>query len=413
MTAMRVLFAWEMGKNYGHVTQIADVAAELASRGVEIYMALQSPAAMRPFAGKFDYHLLQAPYHPVRPPRKGEGRMMPQIYPDDLLPCGYANPDDLSAQVRCWRSLYDLVRPDALLTQAAPTALLAARGMKFKTAQLGRSYDVPPLDSPMPPLRYWEEPDKKNMQAREDAVLKNINEALESLKLSKLKRFRDMMETDMTFLCTIAELDHYPERKGVEYYGPFVKTDSGESYSWNKGAAKRILAYIRPNGAGFESCLKALASLPPDHDIIVAAPGIPEGVRKKLSRDNLGIIDGPVRLDKLLPDCDLAVSHGSAGICCALALAGVPMLMLPGHVEQLMFARAVGRTGAGRGLVGRYGGRDILKLMGVMLTDLQFRENAKALARKYASFSPADLAVRIADEIEAGCGIKSARRKKG
>ena len=100
---MRVLFTWEVGKNYGHVTQIVDVAKALAARGAEIFVALQRPEALHDFIGDLDCHLLQAPHHPVTPPRPGEKRRAPLCYPDDLLPCGYDDPEIIAALVQCWR----------------------------------------------------------------------------------------------------------------------------------------------------------------------------------------------------------------------------------------------------------------------------------------------------------------------
>ena len=398
---MRVLFAWEVGKNYGHVTQIVDVAKVLAEQGAEIFMALQRPEALKNFAGDLEYRLLQAPYHPVGPPKPGERRTVPLCYPDDLLPCGYDDPDEIAALIQCWRSLYELAQPDVLVAQAAPTALLAARGMKFKTAALGRSYDMPPLTAPMPSLRYWEDTDKKTIVEHEARVLKNINEALSSLKLLRLKKFSEMLEVDAEFLCTFEELDHYPSRKGANYCGPFVKTDSGAKLDWNKGARKRIFAYIRLGTPAFAPAVNALLRLPADHDVIIAAPGIAAETVKKASKPNVRFADGPVRLDRLMKDCDLAVNHASAGICCALALAGVPMLMFPNHIEQLMFARAVGRAGLGRGMIGKLSENDILKTIGHILTEPQYKARAAALAKKYDDFDTGSLAERIAGDIAA------------
>lgn len=410
---MRILFAWEMGKNYGHVTQIVDVARVLAARGAEIFIALQRPEAMHGFAEGLECRLLQAPYCPPGPPKQGEQRIVPLCYPDDLLPCGYDDPEKIAALVTCWQSLYELVWPDVLVAQAAPTALLAARGRGFKTAALGRSYDMPPLSSPMPPLRYWEDGDEDVVAEHEAYVLKNVNAALSSLNLPKLKKFRDMLETDASFLCTLGELDHYPARKNADYVGPFVKTDSGAKLDWNRGARKRILAYIRPGTASFAPAVNAMLRLPADHDVIVAAPGVAAETIEKSSKPNVRIVDGPVRLDRLMNGCDLAINHASAGICCALALAGVPMLMLPNHIEQMMFARAIGRAGLGRGLAGKPGEKDILQMIGHMLTQPQYGEKARALALKYRDFDPAALAERIAGEIAALAPGKNRDKKTG
>lgn len=396
---MRVLFAWEMGKNYGHVTQIVDVAKELAERGADITIALQQPETFHKFSGAFKSRLMQAPFCPPGPAASGDKRTAPLCYPDDLLPCGYGDPAKIAAMVSCWRSLYELARPDILIAQAAPTALLAARGTGIKTAVIGKGYDVPPLASPMPPLRYWDDTDAAILAAHEARVLTNINAAMQRLSLPALKTFSDMLHADETFLCTFRELDHYPLRDATEYYGPFIKSDSGAELSWNTEAKKRIFAYIRPGTGAFTAAVNAMLRLPPDHDIVIAAPGISATTLRKASKENLRIVNGPVRLDRLTKECDLAIHHASAGTGCALAKAGVPALMLPNHIEQMMFARAIGRAGLGRGLAGEIGVKDILRTIGQLLTDPQYRQNAQSFAAKYESFDPAILAVRIADRI--------------
>ena len=402
---MKVLFAWEMGRNFGHVTYLAEVARPLAKNKAELFFALQNPASIRPFAEGLDYKVLQAPYFPVRPPRPGGKQRGPSlIYPDDLRPCGYDSPADLAGLILAWRSLYDLVRPDVLVVQHAPTALLAARGYKFKKVTLGAGYDVPPRSTPMPLLRYWEEIDDDVIRNHEALVLDNINEALSIAGLSKLKKFSDILETDATFLTTFEELDHYPARGALgkhkpNYCGPFFSLGSGQIVNWDKGAAKRIFAYIRPDMLHFGACMEALSRLPADHDVIVAAPGIPDKAKAQLESPHFRIVDGAVKLDKIIRTCDLGISHGSPGIAAAFALNGVPQLLLPGHIEQMMFARAVGRTKSGRGLVGEFGSSEVLKLIGRLLNETAFKEAAKALANKYKDYDPSKLAEQIAGDI--------------
>ena len=82
-----------------------------------------------------------------------------------------------------------------------------------------------------------------------------------------------------------------------------------------------------------------------------------------------------------------------------LALAGVPMLMLPNHVEQLMVAHAVGRAGLGRGMIGKLDDKNILRVISHILTEQQYRIKAAALAKKYADFKPDALTEHIADKI--------------
>ncbi|MCL4781379.1 MAG: hypothetical protein KJ049_14415, partial [Gammaproteobacteria bacterium] len=138
---MRVLIAWEMGRNFGHVTQIVPVAEALKRRGVEVGLALRNPAALGPFAGTGDFSVVQAPH--ISPGRRQPGEVRPKIllYSDDLLACGYENPGVLARLIADWDELMGSFRPDALVAQSAPTALLATHGMPLRRFRLGRGYD--------------------------------------------------------------------------------------------------------------------------------------------------------------------------------------------------------------------------------------------------------------------------------
>lgn len=393
---MKVLFAWEVGRNFGHVTQIAGIAAALAKKRAKIFMALQNPEGAAQFAQGFNYKLLQAPYKPVNP-KRGH---VPLNFAGDLIPCGYDKPETIAALVKCWRDMFDLAAPDVLVAQAAPTALLAARGRKIKTVQIGRGYDVPPLDTPMPAFSYWEPPPEDKLRAQETFVLDNINEALKSLKLKPLRNFSELLKTDTTYLSTLEELDHYKERPDARYYFPFFTNDSGETLSWRKSGNARILCYIRPGTAVFKAVVQALVNLPENYDIILAAPGLNmKDIEALNARPHIRAIGKAVRLDRLLKRCDLGIHHGGGGFSSALLLSGVPALILPGHIEQLMSARAAGRTGAARGLAGKFGPEKVLNTIEHMLADPSFKEKAKAIAKKYKDTDPQAEAGKIATEI--------------
>lgn len=402
---MRALFAWELGKNFGHVTQIIGIAKALHVGGWEIFFALKTPAAIQSFDEGVEYKLIQAPYSPVRPLGQPGKPFRPLFYPDELVPCGYDNPRSLAALVKCWRDLFDLVQPDVLIEQSAPTALLASKDLNFARVSLGRGYDMPYTQTPMPAFRFWDKTDPTVLERRERWVLSIINKALsETGSPTTLKRFAQLLEVDRKYLCTIKELDHYPERSKVlpdaDYLGPFSKTDSGTVMDWRNNARKRILAYLQPNSRVFGPAIRALHALPGDYDIILAAPSITSQAKEALSKSNLRISENAVRLDRLLPDCDLGINHASSGICSAFALNGTPMLMFPTHVEQNMFARTVCRNGVGEMMDSRNPPEEIRSRIEHVLAKDEYRHNARLIADKYRDFNPASVANRIARDIQ-------------
>jgi UDP:flavonoid glycosyltransferase YjiC (YdhE family) len=397
--AVRVLFAWEMGRNFGHVTQIVPVAEALLRRGATIHMALRNPAAMAPFSGAARFQVFQAPFRSPGKQPPGTPKLRPLIYADDLHRCGYDQAKTLASLIGNWQQVFSRVQPDVLIAQAAPTALLASHGMPLRRFSMGGSFDVPPATAPLQGLRYWENGHAPEMAARESRMLATINTALHMQGRDPLKAFRDFLVTDKDFLCTLKEMEHYPDRGEASYYGALSKTDSGAPLNWAAGASHRVLAYIRPEVPVFAPTMAALAQLPADHDVIVSAPGLPAASRQQIERPGLRVVDGPVRLDALLPACDLCINHATHGTCSAALLAGVPLLMLPGHIEQLMQARVIARNGMGLGMSGGFGTADVLQTLKRILADSRYRNAARALQAKYRDLNPEHIADRLADEI--------------
>jgi len=396
---MRILFAWELGDNFGHVAKIAGVAEHLAERGAEIFLCLKTPAHGQVFARNARVRLLQAPFHHSAAESGGEERAVGATYAE--MSRAYDSADNLTPLVQAWRSLYELIRPDGLVAEFAPTAQLAARGLGFPTAMLGTGYSLPPLTVPMRPMRYWRQHDPAELMKREGRVLGVVNETLARLQLPPLGAYREMLESDASFLCTFAELDHYPERGQATYYGPIFSTDTGREMEWRPGARKHILVYLRPGQPSFVTCIEILRRLPPDHDIVAALPGMPEAMRRQIETPSLRVVGGPVRFDRLLPDCDLVINNGNAGTCAAMAWAGVPMLMLPMQVEQGMMAQAAMRAGLGLLADAKLAAPELGAMLHRLLSEPGFKAKAKAFAQKYADFEPGQVTRRVADEIEA------------
>ncbi|MEM6780238.1 MAG: hypothetical protein AAF569_00070 [Pseudomonadota bacterium] len=405
---MKILIAWELGKNFGHIIKIIEMAKPLYDRGAEIIFAVQDPGEFLKFKPDYPYTMLQAPFASIRPIKS------PILtFTDDLRPCGYNNSSTMAGLIEAWRSLYDLVSPDILVTQSSPTALIAARDLNFPKVAFGTSYELPPLQTPMPLIPYWENVSEDILLKREQDVLSNVNEALKGFSIKLYDHFSDIYEVDAKFVCGFEELDHYPDRQeNVKYYGTLFKTNAGASLKWNSKASKHIFAYLRPKEKSFKPVFSALCELPNNYDVIIAAPGIDPKLKEAYENNHVGIEDGPVKLDNIMSKCDLAVCHAGVGISSAFLLKGVPLMLFPGHIEQLMFGRAIGRLGAGRGAFGHVTTDKVHELINLLLNEEEFKEAAKSFAKKYKGYKPSKAVEDMADEIFKLSKSKKPRKKK-
>ncbi|MEM1299955.1 MAG: hypothetical protein AAGH68_11835 [Pseudomonadota bacterium] len=393
-----VLFAWEMGDNFGHVSKIAEVARHLAGKA-ELTIAVRNPIALRQIAPDLPCRLLAAPVAPPIGPLPSD--QIGKSYPEVLRPGGWSRVADLSPLTEAWRSLIALVRPDVLAVQGSPTCLLAARGNRIPTLVFGSGFDLPPRAHPMPRFMFWDKPDSSS---REEEVRAIANKVLEANNQPELERFCDLLHTDAFMLATFPEIDHYGPRTQFEkdhppYLGQLFTTDTGKEMQWRTGARTRVLAYLRPGQHGFEPGVKALARLDRKTDVILAAPGATKSLAQSLANTAIRLVNGPVRLDGLLPDCDLGVSHASNGMASAFALAGVPQVGLPMHSEQVMVARTIALNRLGLGVIGQFGPDQAYEAITKTLQGQHLKDATVAVAKRVNAAYPDGPAPAIAARI--------------
>lgn len=399
----RLLFAWELGANFGHASKIIEVIRALRGRA-DVIVAARNVLPLRQLAPDLEMRLIAAPTAPPDPGR--ESKDIGVNYADDLRHTGWARPRTLQTLMEAWRTLFDLVRPDVLVAQFAPTALLAARTLAPPppTAIFGIGYDMPPRADPTPAFFYWNKDAASAAAAKEAVVVQTANQALATFGTPPLGSFADLHRVDLARLATIAELDGYAPRAQFgdddpEYLGWIATASAGAEARWRPDAERRLFAYVRPPRASARAAIEAMAALPPDWDVIVAAPGLARADAERFARPHVRLIDGLARLDLLLPACDVGLSHGSHGMAAQFVAAGAPQISLPLHAEQTLTAHALARNRLGLGLLGAFAAKEIGDAIHRVAGLPQLAENNRALARALGRRHPRPAAERIADDV--------------
>ena len=88
--------------------------------------------------------------------------------------------------------------------------------------------------------------------------------------------------------------------------------------------------------------------------------------------------------------------HAGSGTVHTALQAGLPLLMLPMHAEQLLFARRVADARAGAWLLEPDAGPRLLTTLARVLHDDTLRSGARALARAQSPERLGDVALRVA-----------------
>jgi len=381
----RVVYAWELGMDLGHILPFLPLAQQLRDRGHEVIFVIRDLTHAETIIGRLGFQVIQAPVWQQIPKNL---RNPPLNYSEIILRYGFLTAPGLKGLVKAWRTLYQYIGADLIIADHAPTALLAANTLNLKRVTIGTGFCAPPHISPLPNMRPWIKVPAKRLQTADTIALNNANSVISDLGGAPLKILADLFQVDARFLCTFPELDHYANRQGGGYWGSQFNIDDGTDVHWPEGNQPAVFVYLKTDYANYE---KVLATLQ-DKDIRVVAyvPGIADGLLEKYRTDRIMICRDPVKLRPLLKDCQLAVCHAGAGTVAAMLLHGIPMMLLPTQLEQLLVSQRVEAMGAGLLLDSDKKSEkpDYGKVLNRLLTETAFRKAAGTFATRYAHFRP-------------------------
>lgn len=391
----RILFCWELGGGYGHIRMIAPLARELKRRGHEVLLAAKDVAACHGFFRDTGIEVVQAPIMAERVSTPGTTLN----FSDMLTRCGYHRPEPPLMALIAWRKLFEFVKPDLLVFEHAPTALLAARGSGIPTAYIGTGFTLPPATRPMPSMQPWKAIDQSRLRASDEGILRIVNAALTAAAIPTLPDIADLFHIDKRFLCTFAELDHYPSRGEAQYYGALLDHPIGMAPAVRRGNETAAFVYLVGNYPGADSAIGEIASAV-DRTVVHVSGGDGEAALK-IDDPSVTFSATPIDLAPTIHDFDVIVGHGGHGMSVEALLAGKPMLVLPRQAEQAQLAYRLTTMGAALTLSpGRKPG-SAARAISHILTTPSFAETARAFAEKYRDDDPAAGVERIAGECEA------------
>ena len=314
-------------------------------------------------------------------------------YADSLMRNGYLDATAVRRLIEQWLALIDEVRPDLVVLDHAPGALLAAALRGLPRIVIGSGFAVPPVVTPQPTIQPWFDVTDAALDRREQALLAAINPALGAFGRSPLVSVAAMFDGAERCICTWPELDHYDGRPTDAFIGAVGGVD-GDELSWPGGDGPRVFFYGRGPRlmealqAAITRACRIVAYLPQSH----ARPNLPACV-KWLSR--------PADLERLAATTDLVVC-GTPGTATRFLLHGVHALLLPTHLEQELWAYRVTAKGLASsvGLFSRPGSHSPSEALDEALMSATLRSRVEAFAASVTSDSR-DPLTRLTDRCEA------------
>jgi hypothetical protein len=131
----RFLLSWEFGGGLGHAGRFKPLAQALMQRGHQVDLMLRDIVHTRALLADLDVRVLQAPVWL----HQTVGVPTPTIsLAEILMGNGYLQAGTLAGLVAGWQTVMDMLRPDVVVADYAPTATIAARIAGIPVATVGR-----------------------------------------------------------------------------------------------------------------------------------------------------------------------------------------------------------------------------------------------------------------------------------
>lgn len=341
----RILLAWEMGGNFGHLAQLHTVAAALKKDGQEVVFAVRDLTHAHRLLGRDGYRIVAAPAPPLpRRPLVPDGA--PNSYLEILAMQGMADVDCLAAVMSAWQDLFAIGRFDVLLAESAPFAVLAASLCGLPHVAIGTGFTLPPTNGPLPLFRH-ELAARKHQRLRTEAdLLSALNKVARSKGGPSFERAGDLFRSARRYLVTWPELDHYGRTTPEAFVGPLPTMSDlhGDvQVDWPEGD-RRLVAYLQADYPNLDVVMQTLSER--GFAAIVVIPG-GESWHQRYATARMKVLTGRASFNVLLPTADIVVFHGSHNLAVEALCCGKPLLMLPQQIEQAMLSRRLEHAGFG------------------------------------------------------------------
>lgn len=380
MKTLNFLHAWELGANLGHVGIFAPVAKRLLALGHKVTFASRETGTVTAITREIPAQLIQAPY------LVETGAPTPPIsYPDILLRFGLGQASTLQGHVEAWRTIFQLTGANLIVADHAPAVLVAARTSNIPVMLFNSGFFVPPREAPLPALRTWQTAPRQTLVDSELRLLDSANQCLTRFGAKPIGAAWELFDVAEPTLLGFPELDHYDRQGKISYWGYVGNADMGDKPLWPAIPGKKIFAYLRANSKHFSEALNALIQA--RQPTLMYCPDAPPEVLQRLTTvPHIRHVTRPVNLVPAASEADLLVTYAAFSTTCGFIHAGKPCLLLPGHLEQFLFARRVEEGGFGLVVHPDTGSQSVDAKLHEVLGNPAFRDNCERFRQRYVNF---------------------------
>jgi UDP:flavonoid glycosyltransferase YjiC (YdhE family) len=386
MPGRRILFIWELGDGLGHVSRILPLALRLQRSGETCMFAVRNVENSHGLLGGTGMTMLQAPM--TQPVTDYDGKAAIGTYGDIMETVGYGRVERLHALLSAWDGIYQTAKPDLIVADYSPTALLAARG-RIPAVAIGDWFTLPPSTLEAFPLLRESGP-----RVGEKKLLEVVQEAQRRRGAPAPSALPGILDCAAPFIITLPELDCYANLRDRPAAGPLAplpepltKLDHEFDY----------FAYLSLGFRPTAKVLEALSKAPNRGTIYLRDASALQ--RDAWRERGLTIHDAPQNMREMAKQSAVMIHHGGLGTVETVFALGRPQMLVPRHLEQGVNARMAGqlRLAVGMHTGGKFEADHIIGALRHALDSSELHENAARKARELAERGPFNALESVAE----------------
>lgn len=269
-------------------------------------------------------------------------------YSELLFASGYHDYVQVESLTTAWADLFDLLEPDLLVVDHAPTALLTANFLGIDSVRIGTGFFAPPKETPYPVFRTWETIDMARVE-KVEAWLQSVMDNLSNHAGLERQPLTEWLSPALDLIASWPCLDHYGQRvepDAVLYIGNEISvSQTGKSIDWKNPSLPKIFAYLKKDYTSIQHVMDLLTSL--DANVVVYLAGATEVDIQALTTSRLQVVNALINFNEVLPTADVFICHAGSGSVALSLEHETPVITLPMTAEQYQFGLIVQGLGAG------------------------------------------------------------------
>ncbi len=386
-----ILLIWELGGNRGHLERLQVVAQALKKQGHAITFIVRDLEKSRQWLEERGWPFIAAP----RSNQSHWGSRTPSCHADWYLVEGFHREGVANQLIQQWQFILKQTQADAALLDYAPFAAYALHfhGIPFTT--LGSGFCSPTTHAPAQCFKPWDASAVQQAKLAQHHLAHVFKALAQQLGSRAAHHMHDLFTQERLALCLFEEMDHFARpASSHRFYGAIWASQKNQSVQWSEQASlPKVFCYLNGQGQDILTILNQLRATPVQ--TIAVAPKISAEEAAALSSAHFQISTQPLDAFALLAQAQVCITHGGLALSAMSLQQGVPLLILPQYVEQVLLARQLKKYGLAVACTLPRAARGITDLLTRMLGDSGYHHRAQTFAQKYRHITPESVVSRV------------------